>query len=52
VTTERTIPMAIACRGVRRTLGAGKDAFSAVRGVDLDAPAGSITALLATNGAG
>jgi ABC-2 type transport system ATP-binding protein len=50
--TERTIPMAIACRGVRRTYGSGKDAFSAVRGVDLDVPSGSITALLGTNGAG
>ncbi len=52
VTTGRTIPTAIVCRGVRRTYGSGKNAFSAVRGVDLDVPAGSITALLGTNGAG
>jgi ABC-2 type transport system ATP-binding protein len=52
MTTERSIPMAIACSGVRRTYGSAKDAFSAVRGVDLDVPAGSITALLGTNGAG
>ena len=52
MTTEGTIPMAIVCRGVRRSYGSGKKAFSAVRGVDLDIPAGSITALLGTNGAG
>ncbi len=50
--TERVVPVAIACRGVRRTYGSGKDAFTAVRGVDLEVPAGSITALLGTNGAG
>lgn len=44
--------MAISCRGVRRTYGAGRDAFEAVRGVDIDVPSGSITALLGTNGAG
>jgi ABC-2 type transport system ATP-binding protein len=52
MTTESHVQMAIACRGVRRTYGSGKDAFAAVRGVDLDVPAGSITALLGTNGAG
>jgi ABC-2 type transport system ATP-binding protein len=52
MTPEPTMPMAITCRGVRRTYGTGKDAFKAVRGVDLDVPAGSITALLGTNGAG
>jgi len=52
MTTEPTLPMAITCRGVRRTYGSGKDAFSAVHGVDLDVPPGSITALLGTNGAG
>lgn len=44
--------MAIRCRGVKRTYGSGKHAFAAVRGVDFDVPAGSITALLGTNGAG
>ena len=39
-------------RGLRRTYGAGSGAFEAVRGVDLDVPAGTITALLGTNGAG
>ena len=39
-------------RGLRRTYGHGPSAFEAVRGVDLDVPAGSITALLGTNGAG
>src|SRR4051794_32321041 len=43
---------AIAVRGLRRTYGHGQDAYEAVRGVDLDVPAGSITALLGTNGAG
>ncbi len=52
MTTERAVPMAIACHGVRRTYGSGKDAFDAVRCVDLEVPAGSITALLGTNGAG
>ena len=39
-------------RGLRRTYGHGHSAYEAVRGVDLDVPAGSITALLGTNGAG
>jgi ABC-2 type transport system ATP-binding protein len=39
-------------RGLRRTYGQGASAFEAVRGIDLDVPAGSITALLGTNGAG
>lgn len=52
MTTEPILPMAITCRGVRRTYGSGKGAFSAVHGVDLDVPPGSITALLGTNGAG
>ena len=52
MTTKPTVPMAITCRDVRRTYGSGKDAFSAVNGVDLDVPSGSITALLGTNGAG
>jgi ABC-2 type transport system ATP-binding protein len=43
---------AIRVRGLRRTYGQGASAFEAVRGVDLDVPAGSITALLGTNGAG
>jgi ABC-2 type transport system ATP-binding protein len=43
---------AIRVRGLRRTYGHGPSAYEAVRGVDLDVPAGSITALLGTNGAG
>ena len=39
---------AVQVRGLRRTYGD----YEAVRGVDLDVPAGSITALLGTNGAG
>jgi ABC-2 type transport system ATP-binding protein len=50
MTTEQT--MAISCRDVRRTYGTGRDGFGAVRGVHFDVPAGSITALLGTNGAG
>lgn len=52
MTTEQTNPMAISCRGVQRTYGTGREAYTAVRGVDFDVPAGSITALLGTNGAG
>jgi ABC-2 type transport system ATP-binding protein len=43
---------AIRVRGLRRTYGQGPSAYEAVRGVDLDVPVGSITALLGTNGAG
>jgi ABC-2 type transport system ATP-binding protein len=43
---------AVQVRGLRRTYGQGASAYEAVRGVDLDVPAGSITALLGTNGAG
>lgn len=48
-------PPAIRVRGLRRSYGtgdAGQPAFEAVRGVDLDVRAGTITALLGTNGAG
>ena len=43
---------AVRVRGLRRTYGQGPSAYEAVRGIDLDVPAGSITALLGTNGAG
>ena len=43
---------AVRVRGLRRTYGRGASAYEAVRGVDLDVPTGSITALLGTNGAG
>jgi ABC-2 type transport system ATP-binding protein len=43
---------AVRVRGLRRTYGHGPSAYEAVRGVDLDVPTGSITALLGTNGAG
>lgn len=40
--------LAISVRGLRRSYGD----YEAVRGIDLDVPAGTITALLGTNGAG
>ena len=43
---------AVQVRGLRRSYGRGASAYEAVRGVDLDVPVGSITALLGTNGAG
>src|SRR5688572_26602162 len=43
---------AVQVRGLRRTYGQGASAYEAVRGLDLDVPTGSITALLGTNGAG
>ena len=52
MTTEQSLPMAISCRGAKRTYGTGREAYDAVRGVDFDVLPGSITALLGTNGAG
>jgi ABC-2 type transport system ATP-binding protein len=52
MTNDRGSNSAVRVRGLRRTYGQGPSAFEAVRGVDLDVPAGSITALLGTNGAG
>ncbi|WP_084541073.1 ABC transporter ATP-binding protein [Nocardioides alkalitolerans] len=43
---------AISVRGLVRRYGSGKDAFEAVRGLDLDVPRGTVTGLLGTNGAG
>lgn len=43
---------AVQVRGLRRTYGHGSTAYEAVRGLDLEVPTGSITALLGTNGAG
>ena len=43
---------AIAVQGLTRTYGAGVDAFTAVRGLDLEIPRGAIHALLGVNGAG
>jgi len=43
---------AITVDGLRRSYGSGKDPFEAVRGIDLDIPAGTIHALLGVNGAG
>jgi ABC-2 type transport system ATP-binding protein len=43
---------AVQVQGLRRTYGHGPSAYEAVRGLDLDVPTGSITALLGTNGAG
>ena len=42
----------IEVRGLRRVYGSGEGAFEAVRGIDLVVGAGSIVALLGTNGAG
>lgn len=43
---------AIEVSGLRRSYGSGSSAFEAVRGVDLSVEAGTVTALLGTNGAG
>jgi ABC-2 type transport system ATP-binding protein len=42
----------IEARGLRRVYGTGDGAFEAVRGIDLVVEAGTIVALLGTNGAG
>ena len=42
----------IEVRGLRRTYGSGADAYEAVRGIDLTVEAGTVVALLGTNGAG
>ena len=42
----------IEVRGLRRSYGTGERAFEAVRGIDLVVEAGTIVALLGTNGAG
>ena len=52
MTTNPGSKPAVQVRGLRRTYGQGHTAYEAVRGVDLDVAAGSITALLGTNGAG
>lgn len=45
-------PTPIEVRGLRRVYGTGDEAFEAVRGIDLVVGAGTIVALLGTNGAG
>jgi ABC-2 type transport system ATP-binding protein len=45
-------PVDIEVRGLRRVYGTGEKAFEAVRGIDLAVEAGTIVALLGTNGAG
>lgn len=52
MTTNLGSTPAVQVRGLRRTYGHGPTAYEAVRGLDLDVPTGSITALLGTNGAG
>ncbi|MGW5382255.1 ABC transporter ATP-binding protein [Nocardia sp. NPDC003963] len=42
----------VVARGLRRTYGQGKNAFEAVKGVDLEVAEGEVFALLGTNGAG
>ncbi|MEV0947171.1 ABC transporter ATP-binding protein [Rhodococcus sp. NPDC049939] len=42
----------ITARGLRRIYGYGKDAYEAVKGIDLDVAEGEVFALLGTNGAG
>ena len=49
-TTDRDLALDV--RGLRRVYGTGKDAFEAVRGIDLAVPRGQLFALLGTNGAG
>ena len=49
---HRTREPAIQVSGLCRTYGKGDEAFEAVRGVDFAVPAGTVTALLGTNGAG
>lgn len=46
------IETAIDVQGLRRTYGNGDSSFEAVRGIDLQVPVGTVTALLGTNGAG
>ncbi|CAA9368398.1 MAG: Efflux ABC transporter, ATP-binding protein [uncultured Nocardioides sp.] len=50
-TSSPTTPH-IEVRGLRRTYGTGAEAFEAVRGIDLVVDAGTVVALLGTNGAG
>ncbi|MGX1811775.1 ABC transporter ATP-binding protein [Nocardia sp. NPDC055321] len=45
-------PDVIVAHGLRRTYGTGKNAFEAVKGVDLRVGEGEVFALLGTNGAG
>jgi ABC-2 type transport system ATP-binding protein len=52
MTKNPRLDSAVRVRGLRRTYGHGASAYEAVRGIDLDVPTGSITALLGTNGAG
>jgi ABC-2 type transport system ATP-binding protein len=49
---DSTTRPAIEVRGLTRTYGTGADAFTAVRGLDLEVARGSIHALLGVNGAG
>jgi ABC-2 type transport system ATP-binding protein len=50
--TPPSHPGHIEVRGLRRVYGTGAGAFEAVRGIDLVVGAGTIVALLGTNGAG
>ena len=50
--TTTTLPPPVRIEGLRRRYGSGASGFEAVRGVDLEVAAGTITALLGTNGAG
>ncbi|WP_432278305.1 ABC transporter ATP-binding protein [Nocardia carnea] len=52
VAPVRSANEVIIARGLRRTYGQGKDAFEAVRGVDIEVAEGEVFALLGTNGAG
>jgi ABC-2 type transport system ATP-binding protein len=45
------VSVVVAAQGLRRVYGRGKDAFEAVRGVDLSVGAGEVFALLGTNSA-
>ncbi|MFZ9882691.1 MAG: ATP-binding cassette domain-containing protein, partial [Phycisphaerales bacterium] len=45
-------PIAIRLRGVTKTFGKGESAVPALRGIDLDVPAGELTMLVGPSGCG
>ena len=51
-TLDQTTGTAASARGLTRTYGAGDNAVHALRGVDLDLPAGRFTAIMGPSGSG